>query len=114
MPYYLARVAARATAREKSLNPESTNSAKAAVSILLQERFDIIISDLRLPEIDGKALTSLIRASAGPNQSVPIVILSAANKEEVSGLFEAGATLVLDKNNLSELGKKLLPLVAKS
>lgn len=41
------------------------------------ERFDMILMDMRMPQMDGLTATGAIRASHGPNRATPIVVLSA-------------------------------------
>ena len=53
---------------------------KAALAAWEQERFDLILMDVQLPEMDGLAVTQAIRTrekAAGGNTRVPIVALTA-------------------------------------
>jgi CheY-like chemotaxis protein len=70
-------------------------SANVALELLARERFDIVITDAMMPEMNGKELCQRARALG---VSVPVVILSAASPDELgwsSGL--SGATAWLRK-----------------
>ncbi|WP_297506920.1 ATP-binding protein [uncultured Caulobacter sp.] len=59
--------------------------------------FDLLMLDHRMPVMDGPAAAAALRASAGPNQSAPIVAIIDGDGEEASGFLDAGADLVLRK-----------------
>ncbi|MBV8777997.1 MAG: response regulator transcription factor [Alphaproteobacteria bacterium] len=65
------------------------DNAGAALDKVKRERFDVILLDVGLPDMDGRDLCRLIRREAA---SVPIVMLTAADSEgdTVEGL-DAGA-----------------------
>ncbi|MEQ1865415.1 MAG: response regulator [Micropepsaceae bacterium] len=48
-----------------------------AVRAAASQGFDLILMDMQMPEMDGLAATRHIRASAGPNQTIPILALTA-------------------------------------
>jgi PAS domain S-box-containing protein len=56
-------------------------SGSEALQILLQERIDLIILDVQMPEMDGFETAQLIR-SRKKTQHIPIVFLTAAYKSE--------------------------------
>lgn len=49
-----------------------------ALEILKRQRFDLILMDLQMPEMDGYVTTRKIRESEGVDQHMPIVALTAA------------------------------------
>lgn len=55
---------------------EAANGAEA-VRMAAQTPFDLILMDLRMPELDGLAAMRAIRAGGGPNQDAPILAFSA-------------------------------------
>ena len=57
-----------------------SNDAAACLERLDQEEFDAVLCDLRMPEVDGIALTSKIRAS---RPDLPVVFISGYSREEV-------------------------------
>ncbi len=61
---------------------------KEGINLFEQNRFDLVITDVMMPEIDGLALATLIRES---DQSVPILIITAkGSKEDKYKGFNAG------------------------
>lgn len=53
-----------------------------AVEAARTEAFDVIVMDVRMPEMDGREATRRIRAMAGPNQLVPIIAVTADTEED--------------------------------
>jgi signal transduction histidine kinase/CheY-like chemotaxis protein len=53
-----------------------------AVEAAMTEAFDVIIMDVRMPEMDGREATRRIRAMAGPNQFVPIIAVTADTEDD--------------------------------
>jgi signal transduction histidine kinase/ActR/RegA family two-component response regulator len=64
---------------------------RAAVEAAAAEAFDLIVMDVRMPEMTGREATRRIRATPGPNQHVPIIAVTAdSEKEDVQACREAG------------------------
>lgn len=47
-----------------------------------QEAFDLIITDINMPRLDGLQLCKQLRKRAGPNQNSPIVVLTTESCEK--------------------------------
>ena len=60
----------------------SAGGGAAALTELARERFDLVLMDCHMPEIDGYEVTRRVRQSGGPNAATPIVALSASAFEE--------------------------------
>lgn len=75
------------------------NHGIEALEFLQKEDFDIILMDIRMPEMDGYETTKAIRAFEGNgNQHIPIVALTAsAMSDEVDYAFEIGMNSYLTK-----------------
>jgi signal transduction histidine kinase/ActR/RegA family two-component response regulator len=76
-----------------------------AVELCRQQAFDVILTDVNMPIMDGLTATRVIREQPGPNQDAPVIILSASAqpKDHMAG-FEAGADAYFNKPiDLSEL-----------
>jgi CheY-like chemotaxis protein len=60
----------------------SAGGGARALDELARERFDLVLMDCHMPEIDGYEVTRRVRQSSGPNAKTPIVALSASAFEE--------------------------------
>ena len=63
------------------------NNGKEALSMLLNVKFDLVISDVMMPVMDGEALCRKIRQNINLNH-LPVILLTANTEEEamISGL----------------------------
>jgi len=69
-----------------------------AVEAARVEAFDVVIMDVRMPEMDGREATRRIRAMAGPNQHVPIIAVTADTEEtDKAACRAAGMTAFIGK-----------------
>ena len=74
----------------------SSDSQEAAL-ILANEKFDGIMLDVAMPNLDGFELTRRIR-STPPNQQAPIIIITGFDDvDTIRHAFEAGATFFIGK-----------------
>jgi CheY-like chemotaxis protein len=74
----------------------SSDSIEAA-SILETEKFDGIMVDVAMPNMDGFQLTRKIRATP-PNQQAPVIMITGLDDvETMRRAFEAGATFFIGK-----------------
>lgn len=65
----------------------------AAVAVTARDRFDLVLMDVRMPEMDGLEATRAIRARGGPQDRVPIVAITAnAYADDVKQCRAAGMT----------------------
>jgi signal transduction histidine kinase/CheY-like chemotaxis protein len=88
---------------------QTVNSSTRVLELIEQEDYDLIILDLRMPEIDGIETTRKIRAMKPEYKSlVPVIILTAsANNRHLKACKEAGVNAILTKpfNELDLLEK---------
>lgn len=69
-----------------------------AVEAARSEAFDVIVMDVRMPEMDGREATRRIRAMAGPNQFVPIIAVTADTEDDdKAACRDAGMTAFVGK-----------------
>ena len=79
----------------RALQAQVDVAADGAEAVAAASRFayDVILMDMRMPEMDGIAATRAIRARTGPSRDAPIIALTAnAFAEDVQACLAAGMT----------------------
>ena len=75
----------------------TTPSANQAFEMIIRFRPDLLITDIVMDELDGLALSSLVRVARG-SSDIPIIVLSAHDNEEIRAeLAENEINLFLQK-----------------
>jgi len=92
------RMVAQALCEMFDCTCESANDGVEAVEAARGGRFDLILMDIKMPNMDGVAATRAIRALPGPVSGVPIIALTAnADPDDAEGYLAAGMTGVVEK-----------------
>jgi CheY-like chemotaxis protein len=55
----------------------ATTDSRQAMALFQSARFDMILLDLAMPHVDGFALLEQFQASIGPENFLPIIVLTA-------------------------------------
>ncbi len=75
---------------------EQAADGAEALARLRQERFDLVLCDVRMPEVDGYELLRVARGDLG--LTIPIVLISTMGKQQdVQRGLDAGATAYILK-----------------
>ena len=97
-PYFL-RVLSRLLSAE-NFQVKTAEGAAQAAQVLQHENFDVVVSDLRLPDGDGLTILQELRKTGA---ETPVVILTAYGEvESYIAAMNAGATEYLNKPVKSE------------
>ena len=76
----------------------TVNSGRKAVDMVKTRKFDLVLMDLQMPDMNGVQATEAIRRLPPPRNSVPIVGLSASTSEQDSAVaLAAGMDSFLSK-----------------
>jgi signal transduction histidine kinase/CheY-like chemotaxis protein len=60
------------------ITPVGAASAEEALDILAREPFDLVMMDVYMPDLDGREATRRLRAAKGPNQTTPVIAVTAS------------------------------------
>lgn len=105
------RLVAREMLSKAGHTVTEAHNGQQAVDITTDTRFDLILMDISMPVMDGRAATRAIRGGSGPSSDTPIVALTAnAVAEEQAAFLSDGMNDVMTKP-LSREG--LLSLVSR-
>ena len=93
---------ATASAMLMRLGLESISEASTgaeAVSLLLGENYDLLLTDWYMPEVSGAGLIRIVRSrDFGINRTIPIIIMTAyATRENIGAAKALGLTEILIK-----------------
>jgi two-component system response regulator HydG len=67
--------------RKLGAEVDSATDGRAGLERASARPYDLILSDIRMPEMDGIAMVQQIRSGAGPNRATPVVILTGHHDE---------------------------------
>ena len=80
------------------IHPSTTTSPQEAVTRLKNQKYDLMFSDIQMPELNGFELVKLIRALPEDKfKTLPIIALSADSDKHESEYIQAGFTAYLSK-----------------
>jgi two-component system chemotaxis response regulator CheY len=71
----------RGLARVPGLSAREAADGVEAWRLLAEGRFDLLLTDLNMPRLDGLKLVSLVR-QAGPHRDIPIVVITTESAED--------------------------------
>jgi len=81
---------------------ESAENGSEAVEKMLMRRFDLIVTDINMPQMDGYEFTRRVRQTRG-YEDVPIIMVSTeAEAQDKTKGFEAGANVYVVKPATAE------------
>jgi CheY-like chemotaxis protein len=77
---------------------ESARGGREAVEAMRDRRFDLVLMDIQMPDMDGMEATRLIRALPGPGADTPVVAVTASYEpSDVRAYRAAGMCDVVEK-----------------
>ncbi len=82
---------------------ESAKTGTAAIEAVKRQDFDFILMDINMPEMDGIAVTRMIRKLPVPKSRIPIIACTADNSEKhVKQYRKAGMNGLIGKPIIKE------------
>jgi CheY-like chemotaxis protein len=92
------RVVAQALCEMFGCSSELAEDGLEAVQAVQENRYDLILMDIKMPRMDGVQATQAIRALNGPVSRIPIVALTAnADPEDAKHYLSIGMAAVVEK-----------------
>lgn len=76
---------------------DDAQNGSAALEKLLGQRFDLVVTDINMPQMDGYELTRRIRATEGYKDTPVILVSTESQAVDKSIGFEAGANVYIVK-----------------
>ncbi|CAG0951255.1 Chemotaxis protein CheY [Anaerolineae bacterium] len=68
--------------RIKDLEVVTARDGVDGLKKLAHEKYDLVLTDINMPLMDGLKLIGLVRGDGGQNRSVPIVIITTEGEED--------------------------------
>ncbi len=76
---------------------DAAENGSEAMEKLLTQRFDLIVTDINMPQMDGYEFTRRVRATEG-YEKIPVIIVSTESEaQDKTKGFEAGADVYVVK-----------------
>ena len=101
--------------KDTKVNIDTAGGGKEAVELALSNKYDVILMDQRMPEMDGEETLKVIKShEEGPNIKTPVICLTAdavvgARERYLSKGFDDYLTKPIDSTNLEKTLKKYIP-----
>lgn len=93
------------------------DNGRIALEMLQSEKFDLVLMDIQMPEMDGHTACRKIRSELPENlKNIPVIAMTAhATSQEKQKCYDAGMSDYISKPfNPTELKKKIIKLSQKS
>jgi DNA-binding NtrC family response regulator len=95
---------------ENGFDVDQASDGKQALALLAKERFDLVISDLRMPRVNGLLLKDVIQYTS-PN--IPVLLMTGYYTDLVTANLQRESNYVVKPILLDELLSKVQKLIGK-
>lgn len=94
---------------EEGYEISRAENGKAAIELVKKESFDLVIMDIRMPEMDGiEALGKVISL----NKKIPVIIYTAYSNYKSNFMTWTADAYLTKSSNLDELKEKIKELIS--
>jgi two-component system chemotaxis response regulator CheY len=76
---------------------QEAENGKEAIALIEAQYFDLIITDLNMPEMDGRELSHYIRHQSSQPGVPVLMVTSQQDRSRLAGIEQAGVSAVFDK-----------------
>ena len=70
------RSLAKTTLQNEGFEVTTARDGEKALKTVQHEKFDLIVTDINMPNMDGIAFTSEVRKGSTPNKAIPILVIT--------------------------------------
>lgn len=89
----MVRLLAKQLLLKNNFEVDAVEDGEAALLLAIEKKYDLILMDLKLPNLNGFDTTKIIRALNNSNATIPILALTSSAKSDViEQINEAGLT----------------------
>ncbi len=89
-------------------NITEAENGKAAIALLENHHFDLILTDYNMPEMDGKELIAFIRGMEKFTHTPILMVTSETDMSRLTAVDQIGVSAIIDKPFESDLIKNLI------
>lgn len=79
---------ARLTLEDEGHHITAVPDGKRALEAIIHESFDLVLLDMRLPELDGREVIGRVRAAGAPLNHIPIVVVTGYGVRQYIDFFK--------------------------
>lgn len=90
----LSEILRRMLRRKYDVDVDLAVNGRVGLNKANEQVYDVIFSDICMPEMDGIAMVQRIRAGVGPNATTPIVMITGFHEEGRVAARELGARFI--------------------
>lgn len=107
---------AKLSLESKSMKVDTVRNGRFAMNLLLSKKYDVVVSDYVMPDLDGINLLKRVRLV---NAHIPFILLTGTDMGVSAEAINAGANAFVHKGQdgkffFDELSKKILRAVEKA
>jgi DNA-binding NtrC family response regulator len=95
---------------ENGFEVEQASDGKQALALLAKERFDLVISDVRMPRVNGLLLKDVIQYTS---PKIPVLLMTGYYMDLVTANLERDSNYVVKPILLDELLSKVQKMIGK-
>lgn len=70
------RMVIQSTVEHLGCRAQLANDGESALRYLKADKFDVVLADIHMPQMDGRQVVEMLRKAEGPNREVPVVALT--------------------------------------
>ncbi|MBP5366327.1 MAG: response regulator [Bacteroidales bacterium] len=96
----------------KDYNIDTYNNGREALSGIITKKYDVVVSDIMMPELDGLALCKKVKQNVNTNH-IPVILLTAKSSEDdmIVGLDNGADAYIVKPFSIEILSRNIRNLI---